>query len=102
MKSSRQFSKRLFLTSDKPLYVNFGSAPLLAETGFATGAPPGMVVSPVSGQNGGTCAEDSGPLGSKIERQPRNQGRRPDAQAALPELTGGIASDDLCGNPLNR
>ena len=43
-----------------------------------------------------------GRLAVKVERQPRNQGRRPDAQAALPELTGGIASDDLRGNPLNR
>ena len=49
----------------KKLYVNFGSASLLDETGFAAGAPPGRVVSPVSGQNGGTCAEDSEPLGSE-------------------------------------
>ena len=53
------------VTSDKCIYVNFGSAPLLDETAVAAGAPPGRVVSPVSGQNGGASAEDSRPLGSK-------------------------------------
>ena len=38
------------------LYVNFGSAPLLAETALATGAPPTGGILPVWGRNGG---EDS-------------------------------------------
>ena len=47
---------KLLLTSDKPIYVNFGSAPLLAETALATGAPPTGGILPVWGRNGG---EDS-------------------------------------------
>ena len=41
-------------------------------------------------------------LAVKVERHPRNQGRRPDAQPILPELAGVTSSDDLRGNLLKR